>query len=146
MRQVDVRQAHDLLLNDEYTYVDVRSVTEYRIGHPSGAVNVPLLHYDEQLCVKRPNPQFLAVMQANFPKDAKLLIGCQAGLRSLKAAQLLQAAGYTNVANVRGGFGGGFDHQTGVLDAGWVQSGLPVDDAPPPGGSYEELARKVCNG
>ena len=46
---------------------------------PAGAHNVPLLHYDAQTGQQTPNPEFLAVMQANFADDAKLLIGCQVG-------------------------------------------------------------------
>ena len=51
----------------------------------------------------RPNPEFLSVMHANYPPGTKLLMGCQMGGRSAQAAQILAAAGYQNVSNVRGG-------------------------------------------
>lgn len=38
------------------------------------------------------------------PKDAKVLVACQQGLRSRAAAQQLAKAGYNNLAWVEGGF------------------------------------------
>ena len=93
IKHVGVQEAHDLQATDGYTYVDVRSVPEYENGHPEGAHNVPLLHRDSQTGQMTPNPDFLAVMQANYGSDAKLLIGCQVGGRSFRAAQILSAAG-----------------------------------------------------
>ena len=75
VRDVGVRQAHKLQTADGYTYVDVRSVPEYEKEHPAGAHNVPLMHLDSQTGRMTPNPEFLAVMQANYPTDAKLLMG-----------------------------------------------------------------------
>ncbi|MXY23833.1 MAG: rhodanese-like domain-containing protein [Acidobacteria bacterium] len=139
--QVDVRQAQALRASEDYTYVDVRSIPEYDAGHPAGAHNVPLLHRDPATGMMQPNVQFLDVMQANYAKDAKLLVGCQMGGRSSQAAQILVSAGYTNVCNVLGGFGGARDRYTGqVLNEGWADAGLPVDTEPTPGGSYGELS------
>ena len=46
VKQINVRQAHELQQTENYTYVDVRSVPEYDKGHPAGAHNVPLLNLD----------------------------------------------------------------------------------------------------
>ena len=32
------------LVNEGWIYLDVRSIPEFELGHPAGAVNVPLLH------------------------------------------------------------------------------------------------------
>ena len=113
---------------DGYTYVDVRSVPEYEHGHAEGSHNVPLLQRDVQTGQMMPNADFLVGMQANYATDAKLLIGCQVGGRSARAAQLLAAQGYTDVVNVKGGFGGYRDPATGqVVDEGWATAGLPVE-------------------
>jgi rhodanese-related sulfurtransferase len=86
-----------------------------------------------------PNPDFLAVMQANYPSDAKLLVGCQVGGRSGKAALVLAESGYAPV-NVKGGFGGRMDPATGqVIDEGWSQAGLPVATGASEDGSYDVL-------
>jgi rhodanese-related sulfurtransferase len=141
---VGVQEAHDLQATDGYTYVDVRSVPEYENGHPRGAHNVPLMHFDSQTGRMTPNPEFLAVMQANYASDAKLLIGCQVGGRSARAVQMLTAAGYDTAVNVRGGFGGSRDPATGqVVDDGWAQTGLPVEIGVSAKVGYDTLRQKV---
>ena len=127
-KNVDVQTAYRLQSDDGYIYVDVRSVPEYESGHPTGADNVPLLHLDAATRQMRPNPDFLSVMQDKYPRGTKLLIGCQMGGRSTQAGQLLLSAGYEDVTNVQGGFGGARDPRTGQLIAeGWVDAGLPVE-------------------
>jgi rhodanese-related sulfurtransferase len=127
MKNVTVKEAHQKQ-TEGYTYVDVRSESEFAAGHPAGAVNVPLLHKDERVGQMTPNREFLQVMQAAFPAEAKLLIGCQVGGRSAQAAQLLESAGFTDVSNVLGGFGGARDQMTGAVRAeGWRDAGLPVE-------------------
>ena len=141
---VDVTEAYRLQVGDGYAYIDVRSIPEYEGGHPAGAHNVPLLHYDVQTGQRTPNPEFLAVIQANYSYDARLLVGCQVGGRSTQAAQILASHGYQHVVNVRGGFGGAHDPATGALvDEGWSVAGLPVETSAPSGGSYEELRKKL---
>ena len=91
-----------------------------------------------------PNPEFLAVMEANYSHDARLLVGCQVGGRSVQAAQLLVSQGYQHVANVRGGFGGARDPVGGAMvDEGWHMAGLPVEAGAQPGSSYEGLRKKL---
>ena len=144
VRHVSVQEAHQLQTTDGYTYVDVRSVPEYENGHPKGAQNVPLMHFDSQTGRMSPNPEFLAVMQANFTSDAKLLIGCQVGGRSGRAVEILTVAGYEAAINVKGGFGGARDPATGqVVDDGWAQMGLPVETGSPDGVGYDPLRHNV---
>jgi len=51
-----------------------------------------------------PNQDFLQQVRAKVPLDAKVVIGCQKGLRSLAAAENLSRAGYGTLAWVNGGF------------------------------------------
>jgi len=136
VKHITVQQAHQKQAGG-YTYVDVRSVPEFQAGHPAGAVNVPLLNRDPRTGQMLPNPDFLGVMTAHFPPDAKLLIGCQVGGRSAQAAQLLAAAGFSDVSNVLGGFGGGRT----PAEPGWAPAGLPVESGNPAAGSYDQLHR-----
>jgi E3 ubiquitin-protein ligase RNF13 len=146
LKQVDVKTAHQLLTEQDHSYVDVRSIPEFENGHPAGATNVPLLHHDPQSGQMKPNAEFLEVMQANYAPETKLLIGCQMGGRSSQAGQILLAAGYQDVANVLGGFGGTRDRGTGqAISEGWADAGLPVDQGPTPGGGYEELRKKTSS-
>lgn len=147
LKQVDVKTAHARQTQDGQVYVDVRSVPEFEKGHPAGARNVPLLHFDQSTGGMRPNPDFLAVMQANFAPEAPLLVGCQMGGRSAQAGQALIAAGYQDVTNVSGGFGGARDRMTGqVVAEGWADAGLPVEQDTPAGSGYDELRTTVGQG
>jgi rhodanese-related sulfurtransferase len=145
-KNVTVKEAHDLQ-SEGHTYVDVRSVPEFTQAHPSGAVNVPLLHRDERTGQMSPNHEFLQVMRASFAPETKLLIGCQAGARSAQAAEILTEAGFTNVSNVLGGFGGARDSMTGQVRAeGWLSAGLPVEQGATAGHTYDDLRSRASEG
>ena len=136
-RRVSPQQARELIERDGYVHVDVRSVPEFQAGHPEGAFNVPLLNLGPGGMA--PNPDFLAVMQQAFPRDAKLVIGCKAGGRSARAAAMLESVGFTNVVDQRAGFEGAHDPATGRMEPGWRPAGLPVSRDPAPGRDYESL-------
>jgi rhodanese-related sulfurtransferase len=128
------------LLAEGWAYLDVRSVPEFDDGHPVGAANVPLLHLHNGRMA--PNPDFQRVVEANFAKDAKLVVGCKAGGRSLQAATLMESAGYTSVVDMRGGYHGERDGFGRVSVAGWAAEGLPVETAAAAEKTYETLAQK----
>lgn len=82
--------------------IDVRNTTEWNAGHLPGAMHIPLGALPERL--------------AEIPRDQPVVIHCQGGGRSAIAVSLLQAAGFTNVANLGAGY------------AGWSAAGLPVTE------------------
>ena len=129
------------LLEEGWTYLDVRSIPEYDQGHPVGATNIPLLHFQGGRML--PNSSFQRVVEATFPRDTKLVIGCKSGGRSLQAAGLLAAAGYTEIVDMRGGFGGERDALGRVSCAGWAEAGLPIATQAEPGKAYADLATKA---
>jgi rhodanese-related sulfurtransferase len=137
-KRVTPPEAADLL-KQGWRYVDVRSVPEFDEGHPQGAANVPLLHL--QGGRMSPNPDFQRVMETNYPKDAQLVIGCKSGGRSAQAAALLEAAGYTQVVDMKGGYHGERDAMGRVATPGWAAAGLPTEQATP-GQSYADLSAK----
>ncbi len=115
------------LLDEGWIYVDVRSTSEFEAGHPAGAYNVPLNHAEPGRGMT-PNPEFEQVMERAFSKSDKLVIGCKSGGRSLRAAQMLTELGFTELVDMRGGFGGEVDRQTGAVACeGWEARGLPVE-------------------
>jgi rhodanese-related sulfurtransferase len=138
IKHITVQQAHQQQASGS-TYLDVRSTPEFERGHPEGAFNVPLMHADAETGQMRPNAEFLAVVRANFPPDQPIVIGCQMGGRSAKAAEILATAGYRDVTNVLGGYGGApqFGH------VGWVQAGLPVETSTPDDRDYSALRAKA---
>lgn len=122
-------------------YVDVRSIPEFEAGHPSGAYNIPLLHAGD--AGMEPNADFLRVVRASFPLDARLILGCRSGARSANAASMLMSAGYTEVVDQTGGFLGRPDPFGRPGEAGWSQQQLPVATQSEVGRSYEELLSKA---
>jgi rhodanese-related sulfurtransferase len=127
------------LLAQGYVYVDVRSIPEYQQGHPKGARNVPFMHLENGRMVL--NPEFLQVMEKRFAKEAKLILGCKSGGRSLQAATLLERVGYPNIIDMRGGFDGEMNPATGQLAVpGWSRVGLPTE-METQGGSWEEMKK-----
>lgn len=69
--------------------LDVREPDEYAIGHVPGAVNIPQAE--------------LASKLDEIPQDRPLMVICQGGARSLRAAQFLKQIGYDHVVSIAGG-------------------------------------------
>lgn len=132
-------EARALMESEGYVYVDVRSEPEFAAGHPEGAYNVPLLHMGPM--GMSPNPDFLAVMEKSFPKDARIVVGCRSGGRSLRAATLLTNAGFTDVLDQRAGFDGA-PSPGGGFELGWGRRGLPVSTQALPGRDWAALSGK----
>ena len=126
MKEVSPKEAYELMQNDpEYIYLDVRSVPEFEAGHATGAINIPLLHFDPASGMT-PNEDFLAVVEGALPRDSKLVVGCKAGGRSARACDMLSQVGYANVTNIRGGFVAATDNFGNVVEPGWSMLGLPT--------------------
>ena len=120
-------------------YLDVRSQPEFAAGHPAGAYNVPLLHLDESTGRPEPNADFERVVAHVFSRTTPVIVGCQSGGRSQRAAEILAGLGFTDVTNMEGGFGGARDPGGEVAVPGWQDSGLSVETSARVGRSYEEL-------
>lgn len=124
-----------------YVYLDVRTVPEFDAGHVPGAKNVPVTEPDAWGRMQL-NSRFVEIIEANFAKDARIITGCQVGGRSLRAAALLLEAGFTNVVDMRGGFGGEKDEMGRLSFPGWAPRGYPVSTESVPENRYESLAMK----
>jgi rhodanese-related sulfurtransferase len=144
VKRISPEEAQRLMKEEGYTYLDVRSIPEFDEGHPEGAVNIPLMHMVSG--GMDPNPDFLDVVQANFPKDSKLILGCRSGGRSLKAAHQLLSAGYTDVVDQRAGYLGSKGHGEHPPEEGWEPKQLPVEKDADPSRRYGELAKKAGKG
>ena len=132
-------EAAQRLMNRGDRYIDVRTEPEFANGHPVGAVNIPVAIPDPSTGQMAMNPDFVAVVEAHFPKDARIIVGCQSGMRSQRAAELLAHAGYANVINMQGGFGGARDQMGRTVTPGWSELGLPVSTDCAPENSYAGL-------
>src|SRR5262249_41950677 len=143
VKEVTPQQAYYVLQKEAGSvYIDVRTEREFAAGHPQGAGEI-------SLAVSDPAPgvglyaDFFEVVESNFPKDKKIIVGCQAGPRSNAAAGLLQQAGYQDVSNMLGGFGGMRDPVGNVIAPGWSSLNLPVGQDNGEGVSYHSLSAKI---
>jgi rhodanese-related sulfurtransferase len=130
VKRVSPEEARELMEKEGYVYVDVRSIPEFEAGHPTGAFNVPLAHLGPHGMA--PNTEFLTIMERKFAKDAKIVVGCKAGGRSLQAAAVLLSSGFTNVIDQRQGF-------SGATGPGWGPLGLPTSTEAPADRTYHGL-------
>lgn len=99
--QMDVAELAAQLTNGKPTIVDVRAASEWSAGHLPGVVNIPLGE--------------LAARLGELPREAPIVVQCQGGGRSAIGASILAANGFSNVANLTGGF------------RAWAAAGNPVE-------------------
>ncbi len=79
--------------------IDVRESSEYRSGHAPGARHISVQVIERRL--------------GEIPKERQIVVMCQSGMRSQRAAEILSRNGY-QVLNVSGGI------------IGWQRAGLKV--------------------
>ncbi len=75
-----------LTSNEEFTLIDVRTKAEYESEHIKDAINIPVEEIES----------------TTLDKDTKIVVYCQSGNRSAKAAQILIENGYGNVYDLGG--------------------------------------------
>lgn len=144
IRQITPEEAYRLM-QAGCPYIDVRTEGEFAAGHPENAVNIPVVYPDPGAGGMKANDDFLDVIAAHFPKDRPLIVGCQMGGRSQRAAEMLAQAGYAEISNVQGGFGGVRDATGRIVAKGWAQCGLPVSTACDEGNSYAALKARAAS-
>ncbi len=102
---VSVQEAYQALNQGQagtsFLFLDVRTPEEYQSGHVPTAKNIPI--------------QVLSQRLAEVPKDVKVFVYCESGVRSTKAAKILHDAGYTNIVNMKASM------------RGWRHAGLKVE-------------------
>lgn len=134
-------QAFEKMEDEDYAYLDVRSINEFEGGHPEGAYNIPLKHMLPGGMAD--NSDFLAVIEASFAKDARLIVACKAGGRSRTAKALLDAAGFEDVHDQFAGYSGARDEFGSTKEPGWQAAGLPMAIEAEAGHDYASLAEKA---
>jgi rhodanese-related sulfurtransferase len=100
--QIAPDAAFDFIEQVEPFILDVRRPDEFEAGHIEFAVNIPLATLDARI----------AELPENL--DAPMLVYCAVGIRGNFGLTYLKFLGYTNVRNIRSGFGA------------WVDAGLPT--------------------
>ena len=128
--------------NNGTVYLDVRTVGEFDEGRPPGAINIPIMVRDPATGQMMPNDHFLDDVLSHLPKDAEIIAGCRSGGRSARATAVLLNAGYNNVVNMEGGFGGGHGPGGSAAQPGWSTLHYPIEKGPAGERSYEALRSK----
>ena len=139
--RISPAEAHAKMNGEAFAYVDVRTEEEFAAGHPSGAFNVPLMVAGAGGL--EPNPDFVAVMERAFAKDAPIIVGCKMGGRSARAASALAVAGFTRVLDQRAGWDGSRGSFGELTEPGWSRSSLPAETGSPGERSYEALRART---
>jgi rhodanese-related sulfurtransferase len=137
--RLSARDAHALLRDQGYAYLDVRTEQEFALGHPAGAYNVPLLRRGGPGPGLQENGEFLATVAAAFGIECRLVVGCESGHRSRTAAQRLLGAGFGAVVEQRAGYEGTRDAFGRLSEKGWRAEGLPCADEAMEGRDYAAL-------
>lgn len=102
--EIQPDEVQELIEDEEdFVLIDVRESDEVRAGQIPGAKHLP--------------KGFLEIKAESLvpDKDAKIVVYCAGGVRSLFAAESLKKIGYGDVTSMAGGFGR------------WSDMGLPVD-------------------
>ena len=140
IQRISPDEAKELLDADpQAVYIDVRTVPEFDAGHVPGAKNIPVLRRDAYGRMQ-PTPRFAEIVEANFGKNVRCVTGCQKGGRSMMAAEILINAGFTQVVDMRGGWGGETDRTGRLVYPGWAARGLPTAVESEPQDRFEVLA------
>jgi rhodanese-related sulfurtransferase len=85
-------------------FIDCREKEEWDEAHIPGATLLPLSELESK---------FESVLKN---KDAKIVIHCRSGKRSMNACIFLLSKGYSNLTNVEGGI------------MSWIREGFPVNN------------------
>lgn len=129
IKSISPTQAHEILQGDPNArLIDTRTSIEYSfIGHPIGAIHVPLKRPPEWLTF----PDFIEKIADHITdKSTPIILMCRSGARSMAAAKLLAEAGYQSLYNMDEGFEGDKDdnHHRGNI-GGWRFHGLPWEQS-----------------
>ncbi len=123
--RISPSEAHRLMKDEAFTYVDVRTEEEFSAGHPESAINVPLMRSSAQ--GMEPNPDFVPDVVKRCAKDAPIIVGCKMGGRSARAAEALGLAGFTRVVDQLAGWDGTRGSFNEIVVPGWSRTpGLPT--------------------
>lgn len=88
----DVVQWHEVegLHGSGAFFLDVRTAEEFALGTIPGATNIPLEELRSRL--------------QEIPRDRKLIVFCAVGLRGYLAERVLRQSGWSDIANLSGGY------------------------------------------
>lgn len=91
VQSITSQEAQKLMKDKNVQFIDVRTPGEFRANHRKPFKNIPLSD------LKRRSDE--------INREHSVVLVCQSGMRSSKAAKLLKKQGYNKLYNVKGGMG-----------------------------------------
>ncbi|EHL78629.1 rhodanese-like domain-containing protein [Bacillus smithii] len=91
---ITVQEAKDKFKDKNIQFIDVRTLGEYKANHRPQFKNIPLSD--------------LPTKANKLDKDKAVVVICQSGMRSAKAAKILKKQGFAKIYNVKGGMNAWF--------------------------------------
>ncbi len=101
-KEVETLDAVQLINHQDALLVDVREDSEYREGHVSGSLHIPLGSLDRR------------ADELAKHRDKPIIVGCRSGHRSARGCAILRKHGFENVYNLKGGM------------MAWQNAGMPL--------------------
>ena len=127
VNRIDPEEARGLLESEQgYICLDVRTEDEFAAGHVPAAVNIPVVEKNPMGPGLVPNPDFSSQVEQQFDRDRKIITLCLRGVRSMHAATMMMALGYTEVVDMRGGYDAEMDVGGNVVVEGWTRRNFPT--------------------
>lgn len=124
VRRITADEAKRLCDEEGYVFLDVRTEAEFAAGHPKGSHNVPFLFATSGGA--QPNPGFADEVSRLYDKARPIVVSCKSGARSLKAAEVMAALGFSRVVELRAGWDGARSPFGQLVEEGWLAKGYPV--------------------
>ena len=116
------QEAYEVLQQQEYVLVDVRSKAELDlVGRIPNAIHIEWAFYPGMVA----NPEFAAQLQAQIDKDQAIVFMCRTGGRSHNAAVVASGLGYKAYNMLEGFEGEANAEKQRTLINGWKHAGLP---------------------
>ncbi len=104
IKEMEVQELKSKLDSGEkFYFIDCRELEEWEAGHIDGATFLPLSEFPQR---------YESVLTE---KDAKIVIQCRSGKRSMNACMFLLSKGYSDLNNLEGGI------------LAWTEAGYPVN-------------------
>lgn len=91
---INVQEAKDKFKDNNVQFIDVRTPGEYMANHRKPFKNIPL--------------SALGSKADELDKEKEVVVICQSGMRSVKAAKMLKKQGFQKIYNVKGGMSAWF--------------------------------------
>ncbi|WP_339226661.1 rhodanese-like domain-containing protein [Oceanobacillus sp. FSL K6-2867] len=88
---ISVQEAKSKFKDNEVQFIDVRTPGEYKANHRKPFKNIPLSNLPGKM--------------NTLDKEKEVVVICQSGMRSQRAAKMLKKQGFQRIYNVKGGMG-----------------------------------------